>query len=78
MNKSKVSSEPSEATLRIVLLPEDGQKQTECSNTRKGGDILAGYLEVFADSLVGVNITVVFQGVCMCQCLLRASLLMLL
>ena len=70
--------EPSEATLRIVLLPDDGPERTECCNTRKGGDILAGYLEVFSESLVGVNITVVFQGACMCQCLLRASLLILL
>lgn len=62
MNKSKASCEPSEAPLRIVVLPEDGPKRTEYCNTRKGGDILAGYLEVFADSLVGVNVTVVFQG----------------
>lgn len=55
--------EPSEATLRIVLLSDDGPERTECCNTRKGGDILAGYLEVFSESLVGVNITVVFQGI---------------
>ena len=67
-----------QATLRIVILPDDAPEQTECCNIRKGGDILAGYLEVSSDNLVGMNITVVFQGVCMCQCLLRAPLLMLL
>ena len=73
-------SEPSEATLQIVILPEDGPEQTQSCSTRKGGDILVGYVDVFLDSLVGVSITVVFQGVCVraCQYLLQASSLMLL
>ena len=70
--------EPLDATLRIVVLPEDGREQRKCCHTRKGGDLLAGYLEIFSDNLIGVNITVVFQGVCTSQCLLRAWSLMLL
>lgn len=66
-------SEPPEAILRIVVLPEDGPEQTESCSTRKGGDILAGYLDVFLESLVGVSITVVFQGVCSGRSVLAAG-----
>ncbi|KAI9820579.1 MAG: hypothetical protein M1827_004948 [Pycnora praestabilis] len=47
-------------TIKIVL-PEDLNGQPDDGEVRKGGDVLAGYLEVLIDSIVGLNIMVVLE-----------------
>lgn len=47
--------------MRIILKTDD-LNQTADDDFLQGGDTLAGIVEVEADSLVGLQITVFFQG----------------
>ena len=47
--------------MRIILKTDD-LNQTADDDWRQGGDTLAGVVEMETDSLVGLHITVFFQG----------------
>ena len=65
LEEMKLGAKPSVA-IRIVL-PEDLAEQTGHCDVRTGGDVLEGYLEVLADSLLGLKIMVVFEGLSLFQ-----------
>ena len=66
LEEMKLGAKPSVA-IRIVL-PEDLAERTgHCDDVRTAGDVLEGYLEVLADSLLGLKIMVVFEGLSLLQ-----------